>query len=233
MSKKSEFASLDLLSAFKDPKKSDTTLDLNEVMLNPDQPRILGKDNIKDLVDSISNLGLLEPIIVRPLNGKYMIIAGERRFRAVQELGWKEISAKILDVNSEISYEMALAENERRKSLNPWEVGKAIQYLRKEMKKTVAQVAEILGYTERYIKQLSSIAKLDQKSVENLIDSGKDPSVKNLENLLKAKDGGKNGGETISPSPKKISVNIYQLPAKKREAFIRELNALKRKYGLD
>lgn len=232
MSKKSEFASMDLLSAFKEPKKSDASISISDILPNPEQPRLIGKDNIDDLVDSISKLGLIEPIVVRPHHSKYMIIAGERRFRAAKKLGWKDIPAKIMDVDSETSYEIALAENERRKSLNPWEVGRAIVFLRKERKKTASQVSEILGYTERYVKQLSSIARLDQKSVESFIATGKDPSVKNLERLLKEKESGVRG-EIISPPKEKLTINIGKLSGRKRDAFLKDLILLKQKYGLE
>ncbi len=234
MTKKSEFASMDLLSAYQtgaDPEK----LNLSQILPNPHQPRILDKEKVEDLVESMSRLGLIEPIVVRRDQDKYQIVAGERRFRAAQKLGWNEIPARIVNDSLDVCYEMALAENEKRKSLNPWEVGKAIVYLRKEKKKTAEEVAVILGYSERYIKQLSSIARLDQKSVEELMKSGRDASIKNLENLLKDKEG--RGGEVISPPGKrikdsKVSVDLNILPPKKREAFIRDLHLLKKRYGL-
>ena len=234
MSKKSEFASMDLLTAFQsdsDPEK----LRIADILPNPDQPRVFGKDRVEDLVESMGRLGLIEPIVVRRENDKYQIVAGERRFRAAVKLGWIDIPARIVNDSSDICYEMALAENEKRKSLNPWEVGRAILYLRKEKRKTAEEVAGILGYTERYVKQLSSIARLDEKVVEELLKSGKDPSVKNLENLLKEKEG--RGGEIISPSGKKsgntkVSVDLKMLPVKKREAFVRDLHLLKKRYGL-
>ena len=110
------------------------------------------------------------------------------------------------------------------------EVGKAIQHLRKDRKKTAGEVGNILGYTERYIKQLSSIARLDQKSITGLIKSGVEPTVKNLETLLRKKEG---RGETISP-PKnnKISVNITSLSERQKDSFIKEFNSLLKKYKL-
>ncbi|TGL23745.1 chromosome partitioning protein ParB, partial [Leptospira levettii] len=88
--------------------------------------------------------------------------------------------------------------------------------------------------SERYVKQLSSIARLDQKSVMELIISGKPLSVKNLEDLLKRKEN--RGGEIISPrvglSQTKISINVGKLNSKLRESFLKELNSLKKKYGI-
>ena len=112
-------------------------------------------------------------------------------------------------------------------------MGKAIQYLRKERKKTALEVGEILGYTERYVKQLSSIARLDLKHVSEFIGQGNEPSVKNLERLLKFKEG--RGGEISSPSPKKekISINLKTLSQKQRDAFIKEIKPIAKKYGIE
>lgn len=90
-----------------------------------------------------------------------------------------------------------------------------------------------MGFTERYVKQLSSIARLDQKSVQDLIRSGRDPSVKNLETLLKQKEG--RGGEMISSrksAPMKAIIQLSGLTLQQREKFLRELSSLKRKYGI-
>jgi ParB family transcriptional regulator, chromosome partitioning protein len=232
MTKKNEYASLDLLSVYQSTSDSTDKLKISELVPNPNQPRIFNKTKVDDLKESMKRLGMIEPIIVRKEGEKYMIVAGERRYRAALGLGWTDVPVKIIDESLEVCYEMALAENEKRKSLNPWEVGKAILFLRKDQKKTASEVATILGYTERYIKQLTSIARLDQESVEEMITNGKEPSIKNLEFLLKTKEG--KGGEMISPKNKnfKILLNIEVLPVKKRDSFIKELNALKKKYGI-
>ncbi|MCW7467375.1 ParB/RepB/Spo0J family partition protein [Leptospira levettii] len=234
MSKKTEFQALDLISAYSEKKKNPSHLELSQISPNPTQPRLIGREDTSDLLPSMERLGLIEPILVRKEKGKYLIVAGERRYRAALKLGWKEIPAIITDANEDVCYEMSLAENEKRKNLNPWEVGKAIQYLRKEKKKTADEVSILLGYSERYVKQLSSIARLDQKSVMELIISGKPLSVKNLEDLLKRKEN--RGGEIISPrvglSQTKISINVGKLNSKLRESFLKELNSLKKKYGI-
>lgn len=233
MSKKNDFSSLDLISAYTEKKKDPSSLDLDKISANPNQPRVFGREEVQDLVDSMERLGLIEPILVRKDKSRYIVVAGERRFRAAQKLGWKEIAAIITDANEEICYEMALAENEKRKNLNPWEVGRSIAYLRKDKKKTAEEVSKLLGYTERYVKQLSSIARLDQKIVQDMIRSGVQISVKNLEAELKKKEG---RGETISPSQSRIStrltLNLAHLPVKVRENFIKDLNNLKKKYGM-
>ncbi|EOQ94954.1 ParB-like protein [Leptospira wolbachii serovar Codice str. CDC] len=235
MSKKTEFQALDLISAYSEKKKNPSHLELSQIFPNPTQPRLIGRDDTMDLVPSMERLGLIEPILVRKDKGKYLIVAGERRYRAALKLGWKEIPAIITDANEDVCYEMSLAENEKRKNLNPWEVGKAIQFLRKEKRKTAEEVSELLGYSGRYVKQLSSIARLDQKSVMELMISGKPLSVKNLEELLKRKEN--RGGEIISPRVgagiSRISINVSKLNGKVRDNFLKELGSLKKKYGIN
>lgn len=233
MSKKTEFQALDLISAYTEKKKSPSNIELDLIYPNPQQPRIIGRDDTSDLVPSMQRLGLIEPILVRKEKNRFYIVAGERRFRAAQKLGWKDIPAIVTDANEDVCYEMSLAENEKRKNLNPWEVGKAIQYLRKEKRKTAEEVSTLLGYSERYVKQLSSIARLDQKSVMELLISGKPLSVKNLEDLLKNKEN--RGGETVSPQLKnivKVSLNLSKLTTRNREMFLKDLTLLKKKYGI-
>lgn len=236
MAKRSEFAGMDLLSAYDSSSKEEEFLPLSEIAVNPDQPRIFGRTEVQDLMESMKRLGLIEPIVVRKAGKGYVIVAGERRYQAANLLGWKEIRAVRTDASEDQCYEMALAENEKRKSLNPWEVGRAIAHLRRERKKTAQEVARLLGYTERYIKQLSSIARLDQESVRQLLEKGVEPSVKNLENLLRQKEGRSAKGEMISPqtksAPTNVKLDLSVLTPKQRDSFLKELRALKKKYSL-
>ncbi|WP_061230623.1 ParB/RepB/Spo0J family partition protein [Leptospira interrogans] len=233
MAKRSDFAGMDLLTAFGEKESSKLEIQLSDIVPNPSQPRVFGKEEVSDLVESMKRLGLIEPIVVRKSGKKYQIVAGERRYQAAKILKWNTIPAIETLASEDKCFEMALAENEKRKSLNPWEVGRAIQFLRKEKKKTAEEVSKILGFTERYVKQLSSIARLDQKSVGDLIKSGKDTSVKNLEALLKQKEG--RGGEIISSRKliqSKIVLQIGKLSLQQREKFLKELSSLKKKYGI-
>ncbi|AXX17598.1 MULTISPECIES: ParB/RepB/Spo0J family partition protein [Leptospira] len=233
MAKRSDFAGMDLLTAFGEKESSSSEIQVSDIVPNPSQPRVFGKEEVSDLVESMKRLGLIEPIVVRKQGKKYQIVAGERRFQAAKVLKWNTITAIETSASEDRCFEMALAENEKRKSLNPWEVGRAIQFLRKEKRKTAEEVSKVLGFTERYVKQLSSIARLDQKSVQDLIRSGKDPSVKNLEALLKQKEG--RGGEMISSRksiPTKMTIQLVGLTLQQREKFLRELSSLKKKYGI-
>ena len=231
MTKKSDFASMDLLTTLDKKRGSQMKIAIGEIEITDVQPRIIHRDKIDDLLGSIQKLGMIEPIVVRKTESSYFIVAGERRFRAAKLLGWEEVPAIVLDVNEDQSYEIALAENEKRKNLNPWEVGKAIRYLREEKEKTAAEVAEILGYTPRYIKQLSSIARLSVEDVEDFSNLGGELSIKNLQKLLKSKES--EGQEPVSlDSQTRVSIHLGKLSEQKKYEFMQELIDLKRKYGL-
>lgn len=135
MAKRAEFAGMDLLTAFGGEDSSRKEIPIQDILPNPEQPRVFGKEEVGDLTESMRRLGMIEPIVVRKIGKKFQIVAGERRYQAAKALGWKSMAAVETDASEDRCYEMALAENEKRKSLNPWEVGRAIQYLRKEKRK--------------------------------------------------------------------------------------------------
>lgn len=96
---------------------------------NPYQPRTnFDEAEIADLCDSIRTHGFLQPIVVRPFDGRYQLIAGERRLRAAQMAGWERVPVQIREVADQQMAELALVENVQRKDLNPIE--KAVSFKR-------------------------------------------------------------------------------------------------------
>lgn len=101
--------------------KSGARLPLSALHPNPQQPR-KRLEGIEDLAQSIREKGLLQPLLVRPLGeGRYEIIAGERRYRAAVAAGLSEVPAVVLDVSPEEARALALVENLKREDLNPYE----------------------------------------------------------------------------------------------------------------
>jgi len=99
-----------------------TLLPLNQIVPNPDQPRKVRGNPSHTLMESIRRFGVLQPIVVRPLeDGRYMIISGERRYRAAVALGMKEIPAVVREMDEHTAFEAAIAENTVRKNLDPLE----------------------------------------------------------------------------------------------------------------
>jgi len=116
------------------------------VVPNPYQPRReFHPDHIKELADSIAAEGLLQPIVVRLIDGKYQLIAGERRWRAFQSLKLKSIPARIIQAGNSSAATMALIENLQREGLNPIEEAHGYASLIRDFDLTQEAVSERVG----------------------------------------------------------------------------------------
>ena len=140
----------------------DTTkkIETNKILIkdltrNKFQPRkYFGKESLEELTDSIKKQGVIQPIVVRPnkkLEGKYEIIAGERRWLASQNAGLHEVPAVILDVNDVKSLEFAIVENVQRQDLNPIEEARGYQRLVDEFNYNQEKLSEFIGKSRSYI----------------------------------------------------------------------------------
>lgn len=131
-------------------------LEVNSVNRNPYQPRTsFDETEIADLCDSIRTHGFLAPIVVRPSEGGYQLIAGERRLRAAQMAGWERVPVQIRHVDDRQMAELAIVENIQRKDLNAIEKGASFQQ-----------------YLEKYHctqEELASRVNVDRSTVANLI----------------------------------------------------------------
>ena len=113
---------------------------------NPLQPRKeFDPAELNELESSIRANGLLQPIAVRVAGGAFELIAGERRFRAVQRLGWNEIPAIVRDIDDRTLLTLALVENLQRSDLNPMEEAEGYQQLLTQFSLTQQQVADVVG----------------------------------------------------------------------------------------
>ena len=121
-------------------------LAVSEVFPNPEQPRKAFDENaLKELAASILKHGVIQPITVAESHGGYMIVAGERRFRASVLAGLKTVPAIVKDYDEREIKEVALLENLQREDLNPIEEARALQRLMDEFDLTQDEVAERLG----------------------------------------------------------------------------------------
>lgn len=110
---------------------------------------------LEELAESIKQQGVMQPIVVRPITeGRYEIVAGERRWRATQLAGMDKIPAIIREINDEAAIAMALIENIQRENLNPIEEAMALQRLQNEFGLTQQQVAEAVGKSRTTITNL-------------------------------------------------------------------------------
>lgn len=118
---------------------------------------------LQELADSIRQQGVMQPVVVRPISeGRYELIAGERRWRATQMAGLDSIPAIIRDVPDEAAIAMALIENIQRENLNPIEEAFALQRLQDEFGLTQAQVAEAVGKSRTTITNLLRLIGLSE-----------------------------------------------------------------------
>lgn len=124
-----------------------STIRLEEIEVNPDQPRReFDAEALKELSQSILSLGLIQPItLLRKAEGRYMIIAGERRYRAAQMAGLKELPAYIRELEEGQVLELALVENIQRQDLNAIEIALSLESLTRKGRFTHEQVAERIG----------------------------------------------------------------------------------------
>lgn len=147
-----------------------TEIDLALVRPNPYQPRLnFDPSRLEDLKQSIREKGLIQPITVRRINGKFELIAGERRLRAAIDVGLKKIPAYIMKVETkEEMLELALVENVQREHLNPIEQAGAFQRLIDECNLTQDEVAQKIGKDRTTVTNTLRLLKLPREIQQSL-----------------------------------------------------------------
>lgn len=149
-------------------------LDINEIEPNRQQPRKdFDEDALSNLSDSIERHGLLQPIVVRPrANGRYEIIAGERRWRACRTAGLMKIPAVIKEMDEQTAAEAALIENLQREDLNPYEEALGYSTLIERFSITQEEVANRVGKSRAAVANAMRLLKLPEKML-NALREGK------------------------------------------------------------
>ncbi|OOZ40161.1 ParB/RepB/Spo0J family partition protein [Solemya elarraichensis gill symbiont] len=138
------------------------------------QPRRnFDKEKLQELADSITEQGIVQPIVVRPIGeGKYEIIAGERRWRAAQLAGLSEVPVVVRDVDDKSAMAMALIENIQRDDLNPLEEADALQRLISEFGLTHQQIAQAVGKSRTAVTNYIRLLDLEAE-VKRMVDERK------------------------------------------------------------
>ncbi|MBA3634212.1 MAG: ParB/RepB/Spo0J family partition protein [Acidobacteria bacterium] len=133
---------------------------INQIEPNPDQPRVEIGD-LAELTSSIKQKGVLEPLLVKPNgDGTWMIIAGERRWRASNLAGLREVPCIELNIDDKSIAEIALIENLQRKDLNIWEEADGLAYLSKRFNYTHEEIAKKIGKSRTTVTESFAIAGL-------------------------------------------------------------------------
>ena len=148
-------------------------LKIDKIVTNSNQPRkYFDNGKMSELKDSIKNSGLLQPITVRKIsNGKYEIIAGERRYRACRELGMENIPVIEMNVGDARGYELSVLENIQRENLNPIEEAESYLMLMEVYGYTQEKLSEKLGKTRSSVSNKMRILKLPA-SVKEMVKKG-------------------------------------------------------------
>ena len=179
------------------------TIPIDKLAPNPNQPRAeLG--DLTELAESIAEKGILEPLLVRPsdVGGRFMIIAGERRYRAGLQVGLTELPCIELDVDDREVAEICLIENLQRKDLNPFEEADGLQALADRFGYTHEEIAKKIGKSRSSITETLSLATMppevrdqcrhaDITAKSMLLQVVRQPSVREMSALVdRIKAGG-------------------------------------------
>jgi len=136
-------------------------LEINKIKAGQFQPRINFDDlKLQELISSVKEKGVLQPILVRQIGDGYEIIAGERRFRAATALGLDKIPAMIKDVKDEDALIISLVENIQRQELNPIEEAQAFQQLLEKFSLSQDDIAKALGKDKATVSNILRLLKL-------------------------------------------------------------------------
>jgi len=155
-------------------KDSLATLPVASIRPGKYQPRTrMDKEALGELAASIKSQGLMQPLLVRPVeNERYELIAGERRWRAAQLAGLSEVPVVIRDVPDESALAMALIENIQREDLNPMEEAAGLQRLIDEFKMTHEQAADAVGRSRSATTNLLRLLRLAAPVQSMVMDGG-------------------------------------------------------------
>jgi ParB family chromosome partitioning protein len=154
--------------------------DLNISEINPPLNQLRTVEDLDDLTRSISQKGLLQPIIVRTIENRnlYEIVAGFRRFSACKNLGWRKLPCQIIELTDKEAFEVSIMENVQRKTLNPMEEAKAFKtYVCDNGWGGVTELATKLGKSAAYVTKRIMLLDLPSEVTKAINESSIRPSV--------------------------------------------------------
>ena len=162
-----------LLGGAEAPRDALATLPVSRIRPGRYQPRTrMGQEALAELAASIKTQGLIQPVLVRPVDrDRYELIAGERRWRAAQMAGLQEIPALVREVADESALAMSLIENIQRENLNPMEEAAGLQRLVDEFRMTHEQAADAVGRSRSATTNLLRLLRL-AKPVQAMVMEG-------------------------------------------------------------
>lgn len=150
----------------------EATIEISKITRNPNQPRKnFDETALQELADSIKQNGVLQPILVRKIGGKYQIVAGERRYQASKLAGLKEIPVVVRDIDDKEVFQLALIENLQRSDLSPMEEANGYRQLIDSQGLTQEGLAKILSKSRSAIANTLRLMDLPMV-VQEMIEQG-------------------------------------------------------------
>jgi ParB family transcriptional regulator, chromosome partitioning protein len=158
-------------------------------------------DNLNELAESIKQHGLLQPIVIRPMQHVYEVVAGNRRFAATKLLGLRKISCHVIDLSDKEAYEVALVENVQQKTMNPIEDAIAFsRYVESYGWGGVTDLSRRIGKSQEFVTRRIQLLKLPQRIQEEIMRRRISPSVA-LEILQLDKDAVEDFADFVIKNP--------------------------------
>jgi ParB family chromosome partitioning protein len=154
-------------------KDSKILIPINKIKSDEEQPRkLFDTEKIAELVESVRTHGIIQPLILRKyIDDQYIIVAGERRWRAAKLAGLKEIPAIVMELSSRDTLEISLIENIQRQDLNPIEEATAYKKLLNNFKITQEELSKRIGKSRVAIANTMRLLNLDSRVQEYIIES--------------------------------------------------------------
>lgn len=148
-------------------------VDINEIKPNVKQPRkVFQDDKIEELARSIETHGIIQPILIRPSDTGYEIIAGERRWRAARKASLRKVPCIIRELDEEQNFLVSIIENMQRENLNPIEEAEALNQMISRFEMTQEEVSKSIGKSRPYISNALRLLKLPAEIHDMIIQGG-------------------------------------------------------------
>lgn len=160
-----------LIEAEMDAPQLVNEVDVNLIDANKEQPRKrFEQEALEELAESIKTHGIIQPLIVRQQNGRYLIIAGERRYRAARLAGLKKVPVVLKEADEKSLLQMSIVENIQREDLNPIEEAQAMTLLMDRFFMTQEQVAEVVGRSRSAVANTLRLLMLPEGILQYIED---------------------------------------------------------------
>jgi len=161
-------------------------VDIRDIVISPNSLRSI-MDNLEGLIESISKIGLLQPIVVRVVDDHFELIAGVQRFNACRKLGWRKIACHMVELDDKNSFEVSLIENIQRKSLSILQEGMAFKkYVSDFGWGSVSELAKKISKSPSYVSKRIRLLELPSEVINLVSESEIDVST--AQELLTIKD---------------------------------------------